>query len=207
MHNEVKQFIKSVRKIFPHKFRNKRVLEVGSHDINGTIRKLFWICRYTGVDISHGKGVDIVGRLSDVHLQLSRYQTVISTECLEHDETWEKTLRIMYDSLDDEGLLVVTCAGPDRAEHGTKRTTPQCSPDTTDYYRNISREDFKRVLPPDLFICYVLQYARGESDLQFYGVKRKEWTPTAYEIYQGFMRELKRTSHDTGPVQNGVAPD
>lgn len=188
MHNEVKQFVKHVRRTFPHKFRNKRVLEVGSHDINGTIRRLFWFCRYTGVDITRGKGVDIVGRLTDVADQLATYHTAVSTECLEHDSTWEQTLLMMYRTLEAEGLLVVTCAGPDRAEHGTARTTPGCSPDTTDYYRNISREDFKRVLPPELFHCYVLQYGRGESDLYFYGIKRKQWTPTAMEIYGALLQ-------------------
>lgn len=170
MHNEVKRFIKEVRKEFPHKFRLRNVLEVGSHNINGSPRKYFWFCDYTGVDLSKGKGVDIVGIFSALRIK-QKYDVVVSTEMLEHDVFWASSLTKMYCKLKPGGLLILTCAGPDRIEHGTKRTTPFCSPDTIDYYRNISTEDFKSVLPSTLFDSYVLMYARGKNDLQFYGIK------------------------------------
>lgn len=171
MHNAVRKFIKEVRAEYPHKFRLRRVLEVGSHNINGSPRKYFWFNKkYTGVDISKGKGVDVVGKFSEIYLE-PNFQVVISTEMLEHDNDWENSLRKMYDLLEDGGLMIITCAAPDRKEHGTARTTPECSPDTTDYYRNISTEDFESVLPRHLFQDYVLQYARGKNDLQFYGLK------------------------------------
>lgn len=170
MHNAVRKFIKEVKAEYPHKFRLRRVLEVGSHNINGSPRRYFWFCNYTGVDISKGKGVDIVGKFSDVYLDPD-FQVVISTEMLEHDCEWEKSLKKMYDLLEDGGLMIVTCAAPDRKEHGTKRMSPECSPDTTDYYRNISTYDFESVLPKHLFQDYILMYARGKNDLQFYGIK------------------------------------
>lgn len=182
MHPEVKHFIKSVRSKFWYKFRNKRVLELGSKSINGSPRRFFWFCKYTGVDLSHGKGVDmLLCEFMDTH---DKYQTIVSTEMLEHDSTWDKSLCMMYERLEEGGLLIITCAGPHRAEHGTKRTTPEASPDTQDYYGNISREMFIEVLPPHLFDPYVLQYARGENDLQFYGIKKRPKTPTSEEIYK-----------------------
>lgn len=171
MHYAVNKFISDVKKELPYKFRFRSVLEVGSHNINGSPRKYFWFCKYTGIDISSGKGVDIVGRLSEI-LILAKYDVVISTEMLEHDNQWQYSLAKMYDVLDGGGLMIITCAGPERKEHGTKRTTPEDSPDTTDYYRNISIEDFKSILPPELFGDYVLQYTRGGNDLQFYGIKK-----------------------------------
>jgi len=78
----------------------------------------------------------------------------------------------MYHFTKPGGLLLITCASDERLEHGTKRTTPFCSPDTTDYYRNISKEDFKSVLPEHLFTTYVLMNARDKQDLQFYGIKK-----------------------------------
>lgn len=172
MHNAVKKFIKEVKAEFPYKFRNRTVLEVGSHNINGSPRKYFWLCRYRGVDISYGRGVNIVGRFSELAFT-RKYQVVVSTEMLEHDSSWKTSLKKMYHLLQDKGLLLITCAGPDRSEHGTTRTSPKDSPDTTDYYRNISIEDFKSVLPKNLFETYVLMYARGENDLQFYGIKKE----------------------------------
>lgn len=173
MHPAVKKFIREVKYELPYKFRFRTVLEVGSHNINGSPRKYFWFCNYTGVDISKGRGVDVVGRLSQLNGELGRtYGVVISTEMLEHDSTWQKSLKLMYEKVAENGLLIITCAGPKRKEHGTARTSPADSPDTTDYYRNISVEDFESVLPPQMFDLYILQYARGNSDLQFCGVKR-----------------------------------
>lgn len=188
MHQEVRQFIKNIRKAsrskywLNSKFRFKRVLEVGSQNINGSPRKYFWFCDYTGIDISKGKGVDVVGRLTDLYYSVGSsfdfwlldeyYDCIISVEMLEHDSTWKESLRIMYELLKPNGLMIITCASDDRAEHGTKRTSPQDSPNTTDYYRNISLDDFRNVLPREKFNEYVLQHARGKNDLQFYGTKK-----------------------------------
>lgn len=188
MHTAVKKFIKEVRQEVPYKFRLRHVLEVGSHNINGSPRKYFWFNKsYTGVDISYGKGVNIVGRLSELNGKLKYfYGVVISTEMLEHDRDWIESLKIMYDKLENNGLLIITCAGPNRKEHGTARTSSNDSPDTTDYYRNITIPDFESVLPSRLFGLYVLQYARGCNDLQFYGIK-KENNPTAKQVYAALL--------------------
>lgn len=176
MHSAVKKFIKEVRnetrskyRLSSH-FRFKDALEVGSCNINGSPRRYFWFCNYTGIDLLEGPGVNIVGNFNQIKLN-QKYDVVISTEMLEHDWNWNRSLIKMYEVLRPGGLLIITCAGPDRPEHGTIRTTPEDSPATTDYYRNISQEDFRSVLPGSLFSTYVLQYARGTNDLQFYGIK------------------------------------
>ena len=149
-------------------------MEVGSHNINDSPRKYFWFNKsYTGIDISEGKGVDRVGEFNKMSFD-RKFGVVVSTEMLEHDINWRESLAKMYDLLEVGGLLLITCASSDRSEHGTKRTTPHCSPDTTDYYRNISTEDFKSILSEWMFEHYVLQTARGLNDLQFYGIKQKQ---------------------------------
>ncbi len=176
MHQAVKDFIKSVRKELPHKFRFRKILDVGAKNINGSARKYFWFNKkYIGVDLSEGKGVDEVGALHTLRhtADLMEFDVCLSCECLEHDMYWEKTLADMYMRLKSGGLMIVTAAAPERAEHGTYRTTPQDSPDTTDYYRNISKEDFRSVLPIELFDGYVLMYARDMQDIQFLGIKKK----------------------------------
>jgi hypothetical protein len=95
----------------------------------------------------------------------------VSTEMLEHDVHWQDSLKSMYDNLRSGGLLILTCAGPNRHEHGTTRTTPKDAPFTNDYYRNISTDDFSSVLPHTLFDEYELLYNRTKTDLYFHGKK------------------------------------
>lgn len=171
MHTEVEQHVERIKSLTPNYFSNKKVLEVGSLNINGSVRKYFTSCNYTGIDIGEGPGVDKVIAIHQLS-EPNTYDTLISTEMLEHDIHWKESLRSMYDNLKPKGLLILTCAGPTRQEHGTKRTTPGDSPYTTDYYRNITLEDFKSVLPEDLFLVYHLEYVRGDADLCFYGIKK-----------------------------------
>lgn len=171
MHYEAKRFVKQVRRKYWWYFKNKSVLEVGSRIVNGSIRSLFWLCKYTGMDISPGKGVDRVGYIHMETVWPYPYDVVISCEMLEHDRHWQQSLQAMYNVLKPGGLLIITCAGPHRAEHGTRRTEPHCSPGTPDYYRNITELDFEEALPPCLFKEYRLEYGRGKMDLYFYGIK------------------------------------
>jgi hypothetical protein len=94
---------------------------------------------------------------------------VISTEMLEHDKYWAESLLSMYDHLRPEGLLIITAGGDLRHEHGTHNHTPQDSPGTLDYYKNISNEMFKSVLPESLFKEYFIR--QYHADFQFYGIK------------------------------------
>lgn len=170
MHPEVETFIKIVKSKYPESFHQKKVLEVGSLDINGSIRGLFSACYYTGLDVGEGKGVDVVCPIHQYILP-EEFDVVVSTEMLEHDKYWEDSLRSMYSNLKVGGLLILTCAGPTRQSHGFQAHTPQDSPFTNDYYRNISIEDFSSILPHFVFNYSNIAYSRGEADLYFYGIK------------------------------------
>lgn len=171
MHEEVRQFIKSVRARYPKSFFRKKVLEVGSLNVNGSVREHFWFCDYLGIDLNKGRGVDMV---CPAHLFTAPYKfdVVISTEMLEHDMFWSASLLQMYYNLKRDGLLIITCASDNRPEHGTRRTSPQDSPFTNDYYTNISVEAFEHILPPKLFTDYFLENRRDKEDLVFYGIKK-----------------------------------
>jgi hypothetical protein len=76
MHKAQKEWCESLRRKFPIYFYTKRVLDIGSLDVNGTNRYLFYNCHYDGVDIIAGKGVDIV---CPAHkLTGERYDVVLS---------------------------------------------------------------------------------------------------------------------------------
>ena len=44
------EYVKSLKLVFPHHFRYRKVLEVSSLDINGTV-EYFDNCDYTGLDL------------------------------------------------------------------------------------------------------------------------------------------------------------
>lgn len=171
MHPEVDNFVKAVRRKYPQNFETVKVLEVGSQNINGSVRSNFRYCDYTGIDLGEAPGVDKVLDIGDLK-EVEVYDTVISCEMLEHCKEWEKALVNMYIALKRGGLLILTCAGPKRHEHGTKNHTPQDSKFTLDWYRNISKEDFTSVLPSEMFNLFYIAEVRGDTDLNVFGVKK-----------------------------------
>jgi SAM-dependent methyltransferase len=171
MHPEIDHFVASVKEAMPKYFNGTNVLEVGSQDINGSVRKHFTNCKYLGLDLGEAPGVDLVEDIIDFS-RPEEYDVVISSEMLEHCITWEGALRQMYSNLKSGGILIITCAGPTRQEHGTRRTSPADSQFTLDHYRNISIEDLRSILPPKFFKDQSLGLYRGAADLYFYGVKK-----------------------------------
>jgi hypothetical protein len=165
MHQQVKDFCKYVRRRHPGMFFNKRVLDVGSLDVNGTNKDLFWFCSYTGIDIIEGKNVHKVSTVID--FKSTPFDVVISTEMLEHDKDWQGSLQAMYKLT--KKLLIITCATTGRPEHGTYRSEPESSPATNDYYRNLTADDIAGIIKPSMFREVFFRVVG--TDLQFYGVK------------------------------------
>lgn len=58
-------YCESVRQRFPDQFRNARVLDVGSLDINGSNRPFFTNCIYTGLDIGPGSNPSLATKDPD----------------------------------------------------------------------------------------------------------------------------------------------
>jgi SAM-dependent methyltransferase len=146
MHPDQLDFVGRVKAVFPAHFRGVRVLEIGSLDINGSIRALFEGCDYTGVDVAPGPGVDRVCHGEDLDDPPASFDTVISCEVMEHNPRWQDTFRNMVRLCRPGGLVVMTCATRGRAEHGTSRSMPGNSPLTVglgqEYYRNLTARDF-----------------------------------------------------------------
>ena len=173
-HREQREWCELVKYAHPEYFIGTNVLDIGSLDINGNNRYLFEQCDYTGIDIGAGLNVDVV---CSGHLFKSDdlFDVVISTECFEHDEYWQQTLKnVINNLLKEGGLFLFSCAAPGRPEHGTKKTSPKDSPFTTDYYRNLSEEDIRSVLDCDNIFSNYKFKTRTEfpQDLYFYGIKK-----------------------------------
>jgi SAM-dependent methyltransferase len=170
-------FIKSILKDF---FINKTVLDVGSGDINGNNRFLFENCIYHGNDVINAKNVTIVSKTKDLPFENETFDTIISTECFEHDPEYRESFLKIYDMLKKDGLFIFTCASTGRAEHGTRRTTLFDSygtignlSDMSDYYKNLTEKDLNEVLNlNELFTVWNTYYCSSSKDLYFVGIKR-----------------------------------
>ncbi len=149
-HPEQAEFFSRVRTSYPAAFDGVSVLEVGSLDINGSVRDLFKNCRYVGVDLQLGPGVDLACQGQLVEFPTGHFDTVISAECMEHNPFWRETIANMLRMTRAGGLVLISCATTGRLEHGTTRTNPDASPFTSaqnwDYYRNLTAVDIERAL-------------------------------------------------------------
>lgn len=138
------KFVDQIRNVFPGHFREKRVLEVGSLDINGSVRRFFVGCDYTGIDVAPGPGVDQV--CDGQYFDAAPFDVVLSCEAMEHNPHWVETLKNMVRLCKPDGIILTTCASPGRPEHGTTRSQPGDSPLTVgigwDYYKNLTARDF-----------------------------------------------------------------
>lgn len=175
MHTQQRNWIKTIKDKFPTFFENRRVLEFGSVNINGSIRDDFTNCDYVGVDVAPAQGVDVV---SIAHKYNSEpFDVVYSTSELEHDMYWVKTLKKMVELLNPGGLMFFSC-GSLWEEHGTEKYQPGnslsvgISKEWANYYKNITPNDVTSTLDLNkIFSDWNLSLDSG-MDLTFWGVKR-----------------------------------
>ena len=148
-HKGQQNFIQLVQASVSRFLFNKRVLEIGSLDINGSVRSHFRECSYTGIDVAAGPGVDMVCQGQDYGGPEDSFDVVISCEVMEHNPHWAETMKNMIRVCKPGGLVLMTCATLGRGEHGTARTSPNSSPLTVElgwnYYRNLTARDFKKL--------------------------------------------------------------
>ena len=179
-HPAEQEFCSLVKAFFPEYFKAVNVCDIGSLDINGNNHFLFSDYSYVGVDIGRGKNVNVVSKGHEFRpIDGKKFDTVISTECFEHDMHWRETIQNVIDNLlKSGGLFLFTCATTGRPEHGTPRTTPTDSPFTvqelsewSDYYQNLTEDDMKGSIDFDkYFSIYRFYVHTGSCDLYFWGI-------------------------------------
>ena len=180
MHEQAKNFTVHIKKSFPDFFTNKRVLDVGSGDINGNNRFLFENCTYDGNDVYSAPNVTVVSKTTALTFEDETFDTICSTECFEHDPEYKESFQKIVKMLKPGGLFFFTCASTGRAEHGTRRTTPKDSYGTignvngwTDYYKNLTFQDVDQsVNVSGTFSSYSAWFCPEMKDLYFYGIKK-----------------------------------
>lgn len=114
MHHSVRDYV--CGQVTEDMVSGKLVLEVGSADINGSVRpdvEVLKPWRYLGVDASEGRRVDLVldaGRLPE-HFA-DRFDLVITCEMLEHVRDWPAALRGCIAAVARGGYLLITTRSP-----------------------------------------------------------------------------------------------
>ena len=172
-HSVQMNFIASLKRNFPRFFEFQKVLEVGSLDINGSVRGFFENCQYLGIDIGPGPGVDFVcnGAEFDPPFQ---FDVVLSCNMLEHNPQWKETLQNMQKIA--KKALFITVPGPGFPEHGTLQNDIDCAPHQSamgweEYYQNLDISDLLSAL--DLSEFSDVYIRRLDIDVLFYGIKKE----------------------------------
>lgn len=137
MHASVLDFIRQT--LSPSEVKGKRIIEVGSLDVNGSARPMIVSMgptEYWGVDCWLGPSVDVVCKADDLErtFGLESFDIVLSTEMLEHVEDWRLVISQLKRAVKKGGLLILTTRSPGFPYH----------PFPIDKWR-YTKEDFKAV--------------------------------------------------------------
>jgi len=175
-HPEQRGFFEAVVAANRSLISGAKVLEIGSYDVNGSLRGLFPTAgEYTGVDLKEGPGVDLVAFGHEIAAPDGSYDVTLSGECFEHDPHWQDTFVNMTRMTRPGGLVAFSCASRGRPEHGTTRTDKADSPGTQsrglDYYRNLTAADFQELPLSSMFSRWKFWYLPTHFDLYFVGAR------------------------------------
>src|SRR3990167_5513670 len=187
MHLEAIEFLKSIQQLYPNYFTEVEVIDIGSGDINGNNHHLFIEPKkYIGVDVVQAPNVNLVCKAKDIPTDVGLFDTVISSECFEHDNQIFQTLHRILSLVKPSGLFVFTCASTDRAEHGTRRSqnTNSYSQQLTfdhrvewyaNYYQNLTMDDIAKMMPFQAYFSKIhMEYNVKSKDLYFYGIRNEK---------------------------------
>jgi hypothetical protein len=144
------------------------VLEVGSLDINGSIRSLFGAAdRYHGLDVVAGPGVDEVADAA-AWTPPERYDVVACAEVLEHAPAWRAILDVMWSATTPGGTLLMSCATDPRAPHSAvdgQAVRPG------EHYANVAPADVRAVVERWRPAEWSIEVAAHRGDLYLAAVK------------------------------------
>jgi SAM-dependent methyltransferase len=141
MHPAAYEYVKGIATLLG---KRGRVLDIGSRNTNGTVKPLFPGAQYVGLDYKPGIGADIVADAAKWRPKAGEplFDTVVSTEVLEHTPFGKDICQTAYDVLLPGGVFILTAAGAGRPAHGEHLNQLT----SADHYRNVLPVDLERWL-------------------------------------------------------------
>ena len=206
-HAAQQEFIQRTLNLFPQFQRTGTILEIGSQNINGTVRGLLEAERYLGIDIAQARDVDFVCPGELIELADEWSDLVISTECLEHCREWVKLVKNAIRICKRGGLMIFTFAGLYRSCHGTTDSgDPGSSPFTTDYYGNISADLFlDSIMLTEWFDRYSFEVNTLAGDSYFWGIRSSQPCTASKNSQQILIDRLARSQGQLGQALSRLA--
>jgi SAM-dependent methyltransferase len=195
-HKEQRDYLNKVKIKFPNAFKNCKVLDIGSFDVNGNEKPWFDDCDFIGLDLLPGPGVDIACAANEYDAPDDSFDTIISCECWEHNPFYKESILNAIRMLKSGGYFIWTCATTGRPIHGTMsqdaidkqrgmtsqgnvitnwKTMPNVEKENWDneYYKNITEGDIREFCDVDtIFESYEFEVDNVHCDLRFWGIKK-----------------------------------
>ncbi len=138
------------------------VVEVGSLDINGSVRPLLrGVGHHHGLDLVAGPGVDEVADAS-TWVPPRAYDLAVSAEVLEHAPRWRAILTMLWGALAPGGRLLVTCAGTNRPPHSA---VDGLALRPGEHYANVGLAEVADLVSTWDVAALELEWAAGRGDL------------------------------------------
>ncbi|HOZ56497.1 MAG: bifunctional 3-demethylubiquinone-9 3-methyltransferase/ 2-octaprenyl-6-hydroxy phenol methylase [Parcubacteria group bacterium ADurb.Bin316] len=102
---------------------NKRVLEVGAYNVNGSLRSIiskYHPIEYLGIDIIGGPGVDVICGIEEAVNRFGKdsFDLVVSNELLEHVKDWRLGISNIKNLVKPGGKVLITTRSYGFAYHG-----------------------------------------------------------------------------------------
>ena len=167
MHSEAMEFVYSSFHNWKDDRTNLKVLEIGSLDINGSVRPMFkpFTSKYVGLDTQEGPGVDIVYDAAK-YTKPNAFDVVVCAEVFEHTPEWQTIIKKSYKNLVEGGIFIATMAGEGRHPHSALDTGAIRE---WEHYANIGEWQLKQTLI-NIGFKDVSVNVNG-NDIRCYGVK------------------------------------
>lgn len=115
MHQNIIDWVQ--QRVDTYNLKDLSTLEIGSRNINGTVR---WSFKgpYIGIDFIDGPNVDMIMDAHDLKFPDATFDVVVCTEMLEHDSAFWITLSEIRRVLKKDGHFLMTTRGNGFLEHG-----------------------------------------------------------------------------------------
>lgn len=119
----IQGFVFGLKCLTREEIENKRILEVGSFNVNGSLRFLietYKPAEYIGADIAAGSGVDVICNATELEEKFGEksFDMVVATELIEHVKDWRRAIHNIKAVCKPGGVILVTTRSPGFAYHG-----------------------------------------------------------------------------------------